>query len=100
MQEFKNDSGFVPNPNRMKRLRDEISMIYSVLTFCYFSEDFQANISENLYLLVDENHFELMRILIIGAKETPYENGCFLFDIYCTSKYPLVILKLLLLFKI
>jgi ubiquitin-protein ligase len=30
-----------------------------------------------------------MKILITGSSETPYANGCFIFDLFFTNDYPL-----------
>lgn len=32
----------------------------------------------------------MLRVMITGPDETPYANGCFLFDIYLPSQYPQV----------
>ncbi len=37
---------------------------------------------------VDEERIDIMQVLITGPAGTPYDNGCFLFDIYCPPEYP------------
>ena len=41
-----------------------------------------------VFLRVDENRNEVLKALIIGPAGTPYENGCFLFDIHLPAQYP------------
>lgn len=46
--------------------------------------DYQASV----FLRVDENSPMIIRALITGPHDTPYESGCFIFDIYVTPEYP------------
>ena len=41
-----------------------------------------------IFLRVDEERNEALKALIIGPAGTPYENGCFVFDIYLPPTYP------------
>jgi ubiquitin-protein ligase len=41
-----------------------------------------------IFLRVDENKPMIMRALITGPAGTPYDSGCFIFDIYTSSNYP------------
>lgn len=36
---------------------------------------------------VDENRVDCLKALIIGPEGTPYENGCFIFDIFLPLSY-------------
>ena len=36
----------------------------------------------------DENRMDFVRALITGTVDTPYSRGCFVFDIYFPSSYP------------
>ena len=36
----------------------------------------------------DENHLDLVRVLITGPTGTPYARGCFVFDIFYPVSYP------------
>ena len=44
------------------------------------------------YLIVppsqDEDHMDLVRVLITGPVDTPYSRGCFIFDVYYPNTYP------------
>lgn len=46
--------------------------------------DYEASI----FMRVDENNPMIIKALITGPHDTPYENGCFIFDLYTNSKYP------------
>jgi ubiquitin-protein ligase len=65
------------NPKRMMRIRKEIATLMS-------------NLPEGIFLLVDENRCDLMRFMIVGPEDTPYENGLFEFDLYLPPDYPSV----------
>lgn len=36
----------------------------------------------------DENRMDFVRALITGTVDTPYSRGCFVFDVYFPSSYP------------
>ena len=36
----------------------------------------------------DEDHLDLVRVLITGPTGTPYSRGCFVFDIFYPVSYP------------
>lgn len=42
----------------------------------------------SIFVKVDPSNMSVMRAMIIGPKDTPYENGCFIFDILIPSNYP------------
>ncbi|CAN0273825.1 unnamed protein product, partial [Discosporangium mesarthrocarpum] len=42
----------------------------------------------SIFLRVDEDRFDVMRAMITGPKDTPYEAGCFEFDILLPANYP------------
>lgn len=42
----------------------------------------------SIFLRVDEDRFDVMRAMITGPKGTPYECGCFEFDILLPPDYP------------
>eukprot|EP00903_Cladosiphon_okamuranus_P008073 g7787.t1 len=42
----------------------------------------------SIFLRVDEDRFDVMRAMITGPKDTPYEGGCFEFDIMLPPDYP------------
>ena len=44
--------------------------------------------SSSVFVRYDENNMQLIKALIIGPEDTPYENGCFEFDIFIPNNYP------------
>jgi baculoviral IAP repeat-containing protein 6 len=63
------------NKKRLLRIRSEIASL-------------QNNLPSGIFLLVDEERCDLMRFLIIGPENTPYEYGLFQFDMYIPAEYP------------
>lgn len=41
----------------------------------------------SIFLRVDEARVECIKAMIIGPEGTPYQNGCFLFDIFLPEQY-------------
>jgi ubiquitin-protein ligase len=60
---------------KLQRLKKEISILSSSLP-------------DGIFVKVDEDHFDFMKVMIIGPEGTPYENGCFLFDLYLPQDFP------------
>lgn len=42
----------------------------------------------SIFLRYDSERVDLMRAMITGPKGTPYEHGCFIFDIYIPASFP------------
>jgi len=61
--------------DKIKRLRKDISILSSSLP-------------DGIFVRVDENRMDIIKVLIIGPAGTPYENGCFFFDLFLPSDYP------------
>jgi baculoviral IAP repeat-containing protein 6 len=40
------------------------------------------------FLPQDEDHLDLVRVLITGPTDTPYSRGCFVFDINYPASFP------------
>eukprot|EP00300_Choanocystis_sp_HF-7_P013606 c18371_g1_i1.p2 GENE.c18371_g1_i1~~c18371_g1_i1.p2 ORF type:complete len:308 (+),score=74.53 c18371_g1_i1:89-925(+) len=64
---------------KMMRLAQEASAISTSLPLSY---------SSSVFVLIDEARMDVWRALIIGPEGTPYENGCFQFDIFFPASYP------------
>jgi ubiquitin-protein ligase len=62
----------------MKRLLKEQASFTSVLP---------VHSSSSVFVRVDSSRPEVLQALITGPEGTPYQNGCFLFDIFCKN-YP------------
>jgi hypothetical protein len=65
----------VSHKGRMKRLMTELATL-------------KTSLPEGIYLRHGTSRLDLMKVLIVGPKDTPYENGLFEFDIYCPGNYP------------
>jgi len=46
------------------------------------------NLSSSVFVKVDEERMDMMQALITGPCDTPYDSGCFQFDIYFSQQYP------------
>jgi len=46
--------------------------------------------SSSIFVRADATRMDLLRALIIGPEGTPYQDGCFLFDIWLPPQYPTV----------
>lgn len=68
--------------NCLKRLSTELSS---------FSQDgvLPLNINASIFVRADEDQPMAIRSLITGPPDTPYEGGCFIFDLYTSSNYPI-----------
>jgi len=44
--------------------------------------------SSSIFARVDESRMDLMKVIITGPSDTPYESGAFQFDIYFPQEYP------------
>ena len=77
---YKNES-FSPNKQCISKISKELSTYHNSLPLNYES---------TIFLRYSEKNIQLIQVLIIGPENTPYENGCFLFDIYIPNDYPSV----------
>lgn len=64
-----------PAYGRMRRLITELSTL-------------QTSLPEGIFIRYGSSRLDVMKVLIIGPKDTPYEHGLFEFDLYCTPGYP------------
>lgn len=67
------------HPQAVKRLSGELTSL---------SVDLPINKTSSIFMRVDPTNMSVLRVMIIGPKDTPYENGCFIFDIMIPSNYP------------
>lgn len=63
------------NGQRMRKLFAQISSLH-------------ADLPDGIYVRYGESRPDMLKVLIIGPKNTPYEHGIFLFDILCGSDFP------------
>jgi len=52
------------------------------------STSLPLSLSSSVFVRVDSSRIDTLRALISGPDDTPYQNGCFLFDIFLPSSYP------------
>lgn len=64
---------------RTFRLAKEISSLRNDLPLFYGS---------SIIVRVDEENFDVFRVLILGPEGTPYSNGAFFFDFLLPMEYP------------
>jgi hypothetical protein len=70
-------SSIIPPRGRMRRLVTEISSL-------------KTSLPEGIFIRYAESRLDVMKILIIGPRGTPYEHGFFEFDLFCPLHYPQV----------
>ena len=64
---------------RLVRLASEISSLESSLP---------VEIGSSIFVRCDDTRLDILKALIIGPEGSPYENGCFEFDIWLPPDYP------------
>ncbi|OTB18593.1 hypothetical protein K445DRAFT_19195 [Daldinia sp. EC12] len=69
------EASICPERGRMKRLITEISTL-------------RTSLPEGIFICHGSSRLDIMKVLIIGPKHTPYEHGMFEFDLYCSVDYP------------
>ncbi|KAI0847162.1 hypothetical protein F5Y00DRAFT_254094 [Daldinia vernicosa] len=74
-QEARRDGPLFPERGRMKRLVTEITTLMSSLP-------------EGIFVCHGSSRLDIMKVLIIGPRQTPYEHGLFEFDLFCPFDYP------------
>jgi baculoviral IAP repeat-containing protein 6 len=65
--------------NRMNRIAKELATLSTSLPCSPWS---------SIFLRVDETRIDVLNALITGPVDTPYQNGCFEFDIFIPPDYP------------
>ena len=76
-QQIKSDSA--PGNKKMKRLVQELSVL---------STSLPLHPDSSVFLRVDEQRIDICKVLITGPDNTPYDSGCFQFDMYLNADYP------------
>jgi ubiquitin-protein ligase len=68
-----------PKLTNIKRVLQEIQSL---------STSLPLNQDSSIFFKYDEENLGIFRFIIIGPKDTPYENGCFLFEMILSCDYP------------
>ena len=63
----------------LKRLKKEISTYTNSLPISY---------DTSVVMRYDERNIQCLKLMIFGGKDTPYDSGCFEFDIFIPESYP------------
>uniref|UniRef100_A0A0K0DT86 UBC core domain-containing protein n=1 Tax=Strongyloides stercoralis TaxID=6248 RepID=A0A0K0DT86_STRER len=74
-----NGGGQVASRTRMRRIAQEMLTLKNSLPLAFGS---------SIFIKTCEERLDVLKALITGPKDTPYENGCFEFDIYFPNDYP------------
>jgi ubiquitin-protein ligase len=85
---FYDNKNSKPNPTTMKRIISEISSLKLGLPLNYDS---------SIWIRISKTNMNIFTFMISGPKDTPYENGLFLFNAYLPNNYPQVEPKILLI---
>ncbi|KAI6119391.1 ubiquitin conjugating enzyme family protein [Pisolithus croceorrhizus] len=80
---FNNEARMIANSDFPKR-----SLAYCEGgTWRYSPTNLPVSWDSSVFLRVDENRVDIIKALIIGPEGTPYQDGCFLFDIFLGPTY-------------
>lgn len=77
-----------PESTAMKRIISEISS---------FKTGLPLNYESTIWVRISKSNMNIFTFLISGPKDTPYENGLFLFNAYLPNNYPQVEPKVLII---
>jgi baculoviral IAP repeat-containing protein 6 len=67
------------NRERNRRIAKELASISSSLPL---------TLSSSIFVVMDEARVDVLKVLITGPEDTPYQNGLFEFDIFFPPNYP------------
>ncbi|KAF2217177.1 hypothetical protein CERZMDRAFT_32933, partial [Cercospora zeae-maydis SCOH1-5] len=62
-------------PKRMTRIMQELAIL-------------QTSLPNGIFVRYASSRPDIMKILITGPRDTPYENGLFEFDLFCDERFP------------
>jgi len=68
-----------PSTQKILRLSQELADLSSSLP---------CEHTNSIFVRCDKSRIDVIKILIMGSKDTPYSNGAFMFDLYCDDSYP------------
>ncbi|KHN74762.1 putative ubiquitin-conjugating enzyme protein 17 [Toxocara canis] len=79
-KEVRNVNPFSPSlKERTKRIAKELASMPNTLPL---------NASNSIFVCVDEGRCDIVKVLISGPDDTPYQNGLFEFDVFFPTSYP------------
>jgi ubiquitin-protein ligase len=65
----------VVDKKRLLRIKKELTIL-------------QTSLPDGIYVRVNEDRMDIMKVLILGPEGTPYQNGFFTFDLYLPPDWP------------
>lgn len=68
-----------PPTSKILRLSQELADLSSSLP---------CEHTNSIFVRCDKSRIDVINVLIMGSKDTPYANGAFTFDVYCDDSYP------------
>jgi ubiquitin-protein ligase len=71
-----------------QKMSIENNMKFLIKEICSFRKNLPLSYNSSIYIRSDSNNIQYLRCLIIAPDDTPYENGCFFFDIFIPKEYP------------
>lgn len=63
-------------------------MIRLAQEYADLSRSLPCESTNSIYVRVDKDNMDYMKVLIMGSEGTPYSNGAFEYDVYFDSQYP------------
>ena len=76
---YSSNSSGEPTPAKAIRLAQEFADLPRALP---------CESTNSIYVRVDKDNMDYMKVLIIGSEGTPYSNGAFQFDVFFDNQYP------------
>ena len=76
---YSSNSSGEPTPTKAIRLAQE---------FADLPRSLPCESTNSIYVRIDKDNMDFMKVLIIGSEGTPYSNGAFQFDVFFDSQYP------------
>ena len=76
---YSNEISGQPTPEKAIRLAQEFADLPRALPI---------ESTNSIYVRVDKDNMDYMKVLIMGSEGTPYSNGAFEFDVFFDSQYP------------
>lgn len=55
---------------------------------CVFQKSLPLSVSSSVFFRTDDSKTNIMQFIITGPEDTPYSNGCFLFNMLITAGFP------------
>ena len=70
---------------KLEKISYQTKLIREVTTL---QQSLPVHYNASIFLRIDTDNMSTMRVLMTGPEGTPYDSGCFLFDVYIPNNYP------------